>query len=214
MDGIIMLLTYAAIMVLATVIMTKKEKNVERFCVGSRSENWVMSALSIAATWIWAPALFVSTEKAYTAGWVGLFWFLVPNVLCLIIFIPFAQRIRKVMPDGMTLSGFMKERYKSEGVKRVYLFQLGGLAVLSTGVQLLAGSQILSLVTGIPFSTMTIILAVIALSYSLFSGIKASMLTDAIQMVFMLVACSLFVIFGIKNAGTQSILQGKRYTSS
>lgn len=184
MDGIIMLLTYAAIMILATVIMTKKEKNVERFCVGSRSENWVMSALSIAATRIWAPALFVSTEKAYTAGWVGLFWFLVPNVLCLIIFIPFAQRIRKTMPEGMTLSGFMRERYKSEGVKKVYLFQLGGLAVLSTGVQLLAGSQILSLVTGISFSTMTIILAVIALSYSLFSGIKASMLTDAIQMIF------------------------------
>ena len=208
MDGIILLMTYAAIMILATVIMTKKEKNVERFCVGSRSENWVMSALSIAATWIWAPALFVSTEKAYTAGWVGLFWFLVPNVLCLIIFIPFAKRIRKAMPEGMTLSGFMKKRYKSEGVKRVYLFQLGGLAVLSTGVQLLAGSQILRLVTGIPFPTMTIILAVIALSYSLFSGIKASMLTDAIQMVFMLIACGLFVIFGIKNAGTQSILQG------
>lgn len=210
MDGIIMLLTYAAIMILATVIMTKKEKNVERFCVGSRSENWVMSALSISATWIWAPALFVSTEKAYTAGWVGLFWFLVPNVLCLIIFIPFAQRIRKTMPEGMTLSGFMRERYKSEGVKKVYLFQLGGLAVLSTGVQLLAGSQILSLETGISFPTMTIILAVIALSYSLFSGIKASMLTDAIQMVFMLIACSLFVIFGIKNEGTQSILQGFR----
>ena len=210
MDGIIMLLTYAASMILATVIMTKKEKNVERFCVGSRSENWVMSALSIAATWIWAPALFVSTEKAYTAGWVGLFWFLVPNALCLIIFIPFAQRIRKTMPEGMTLSGFMRERYKSEGVKKVYLFQLGGLAVLSTGVQLLAGSQILSLVTEISFPTMTIILAVIALSYSLFSGIKASMLTDAIQMAFMLIACSLFVIFGIKNEGTQSILQGFR----
>lgn len=208
MDGIILLMTYAAIMILATVSMTKKEKNVERFCVGSRSENWAMSALSIAATWIWAPALFVSTEKAYTAGWVGLFWFLVPNVLCLIIFIPFAKRIRKAMPEGMTLSGFMNKRYKSEGVKRVYLFQLGGLAILSTGVQLLAGSQILSLVTGINFPTMTIILAVIALSYSLFSGIKASMLTDAIQMVFMLIACGLFVIFGIKNAGTQSILQG------
>lgn len=44
--------------------------------------------------------------------------------------------------------------------------------------------------------------------YSLFSGIKASMLTDAIQMVFMLVACSLFVIFGVRNTGTQGIIQG------
>lgn len=64
MNGVTILFVYAVIMILATVILTKKEKNVERFCVGSRSENWLMSALSIAATWIWAPALFVSTEKA------------------------------------------------------------------------------------------------------------------------------------------------------
>lgn len=208
MNGIIMLFVYAAIMILATVTMTKKEKNVVNFCVGSRSENWILSALSIAATWIWAPALFVSTEKAYSAGWIGLFWFLVPNALCLVIFIPFAKRIRKEMPEGMTLSGYMKEKYSSDGVKRVYLFQLIGLSMLSTGVQLLAGSQILCAVTGISFRTMTILLAIIAISYSLFSGIKASMLTDAIQMVFMLIACSLFVIFGLRNTGAESILQG------
>ena len=100
MNGIIMLFVYAAIMILATVTMTKKEKNVVNFCVGSRSENWILSALSIAATWIWAPALFVSTEKAYSAGWIGLFWLLVPNALCLVIFIPFAKRIRKEMPES------------------------------------------------------------------------------------------------------------------
>ena len=41
---------------------------------------------------------------------------------------------------------------------------------------------------------MTVIMAVIAFSYSQFSGIKASMLTDAIQMVFMLIALSLIHI--------------------
>lgn len=39
MNGIIMLFVYAAIMILATVTMTKKEKNVVNFCVGSRSEH-------------------------------------------------------------------------------------------------------------------------------------------------------------------------------
>ena len=208
MKGLVILAVYAAIMITATLIFTKKEKNVERFCVGNRKENWIMSALSIAATWIWAPALFVSTEKAYTNGFVGLFWFLVPNVLCLIIFIPFAKRIRKEMPEGITLSGYMRDKYHSEGVKRVYLFQLMGLSVLSTGVQLLAGSQVLSTATGISFELVTVLLAVIALSYSLFSGIKASMLTDAIQMIFMLAASAAFLIMTIKSGGTSGILEG------
>lgn len=198
---IIVLVAYAVMMLLATVLMTKRENDIEKFCVGNRNMNWGISALSIAATWIWAPALFVSTENAYTKGFAGLFWFLVPNVLCLILFIPFAKRIRAEMPEGITLSGYMHGKYRSKGVRNIYLFQLGALSVLSTGVQLLAGSRILSLLTGIPFMWMTVIIAVIAFSYSQFSGIKASMLTDAIQMVFMLIASICFAIFGIQNGG-------------
>lgn len=206
MTGIIVLIIYALIMVGATVLMTKKEEDMERFCVGDRNIGWFISALSIAATWIWAPSLFVSTENAYTKGFAGLFWFLVPNVLCLILFIPFARKIRAEMPHGITLSGYMHEKYKSKSVKNVYLFQLGALSALSTGVQLLAGSKILSMVTGIPFWAMTIILAVIAYSYSQFSGIKASIVTDALQMLFMLAASVSFVVFGLKNGGGTEVL--------
>ena len=198
---IMVLAAYAVIMIAATVLMTNKEKSVERFCVGNRNTGWFISALSIAATWIWAPALFTSTENAYTKGFAGLFWFLVPNVLCLIFFVPFARRIRKEMPEGITLSGYMHQKYQSESVKKIYLFQLGALSALSTGVQLLAGSKILSMLTGIPFWIMTVIMAVIAYSYSQFSGIKASILTDSIQMVFMLIASVCFAVFGIKNGG-------------
>lgn len=208
MKGILILCIYAAVMLMATMALTRREKSVERFCVGDRNSGWLISALSIAATWIWAPSLFTSTENAYTKGFAGLFWFLVPNVLCLIIFIPFAKRIRKEMPEGMTLSGYMAEKYQSTGVKRVYLFQLISLSVLSTGVQLLAGSKILSSVTGLPFWALTFILAVIGYSYSQFSGIKASILTDAIQVVFMAVVCLTFVICGIREVGAAGLLHG------
>ncbi len=203
---LIVLLTYAAVMLGVTVLMTKKENNIERFCVGNRNTGWMVSALSIAATWIWAPALFTSTENAYTKGFAGLFWFLVPNVLCLILFIPFAKRIREEMPEGITLSSYMYGKYHSKAVKNTYLFQLGALSALSTGVQLLAGSKILSMLTGIPFAAMTVIMAVIAFSYSQFSGIKASILTDAVQMVFMLAASIGFVAFGVRNGGGMETL--------
>lgn len=206
---LLVLLSYAALMLGSTVLMTKKENNIERFCVGNRNTGWFISALSIAATWIWAPALFTSTENAYTKGFAGLFWFLVPNVLCLIIFIPFAKRIREEMPKGITLSGYMYDKYKSKPVRNIYLFQLSTLSALSTGVQLLAGSKILSMLTGIPFWAMTIIMAAIAYSYSQFSGIKASIITDSIQMVFMLVVSVCFVVFGIKNGhGIGTMISG------
>lgn len=206
---LVMLLVYVLVMYGTAVFMTKKENNIERFCVGDRNTGWFISALSIAATWVWAPALFTSAETAYTNGFAGLFWFLVPNVLCLVLFIPFAKKIRKEMPEGITLPGYMYWKYKSGAVKGIYLFQLGALAVLSTGVQLLAGSQILGLLSGIPFSAMAVIMAAAAFSYSQFSGIKASILTDAVQMVFMLAAGICFMFFGIKNGGgIESLVAG------
>ncbi|MDE7313573.1 MAG: hypothetical protein K2N87_18450 [Eubacterium sp.] len=204
--ALFVLSAYTLMMLGATVLMTKKENHAERFCVGDRDAGWGMSALSIAATWIWAPALFTSAENAYARGFAGLFWFLVPNVACMVLFIPFAKRIRKEMPEGITLSGYMYQKYQSKAVRNVYLFQLCTLAALSTGVQLLAGSRILSILTGLPFVAVTIMMAAAALSYSQFSGIKASMLTDAIQMVFMLAVSIGFVIFGVKNGGGMETL--------
>ena len=99
MKGILLLVAYGAVMLLATHIFARKGTASEDFHVGNRHMGTFSTAMSVAATWIWAPALFTSAEKAYTSGWPGLFWFLVPNVLCLLLFIPFAKRIRDRMPD-------------------------------------------------------------------------------------------------------------------
>ena len=201
MLGIVVLIIYAALMLGATVIFTKQAKDAESFHVADRRIGAGIGAMSIAATWIWAPALFISAEKAYTSGIPGLFWFLIPNVLCLILFIPFAKRMRAKYPDGITLTGYMAETYRSPKVKGAYAFQMGALAVLSTAVQLLAGGKMIATITGIPFWIVTIALAAIAYSYSRFSGIKASVATDVVQLGIILLGCALIVPWLLSKAG-------------
>ena len=173
MLGIVVLIAYAALMIGATVVFTKRTHDAESFHVADRRIGTGVAAMSIAATWIWAPSLFVSAEKAYTSGIPGLFWFLVPNVLCLILFIPFAKRMRSAYPEGVTLTGYMATVY----------------------------GKMLSAITGAPFWSMTIILAVIAYSYSCFSGLKASVTTDVIQLAIILLGCALLVPWGLSRAG-------------
>lgn len=209
MLGSIVLIVYAALMLAATLVFTKQTQTKESFHVAGRNIGTVTAAMSIASTWIWAPALFVSAEKAYTSGIPGIFWFLVPNVLCLIIFIPFAKRIRSRYPDGITLTGYMDTVYHSAKVKGIYTFQLGAIAVLSTAVQLLAGGKMLSALLGIPMWTMTIILAVIAYSYSRFSGLKASVATDIVQFGIILLGCILIVPWTIaRSGGMNTVIAG------
>lgn len=209
MYGFIVLATYTVTMLGITFLLSRRSQTIEGFHVADRKLGLIQSAMSIAATWIWAPALFTSAEKAYSNGIPGLLWFLVPNILCLVIFVPFGKRIRAQMPTGITLSGYMAERYHSRAVHNAYLFELSTLTVLSTGVQLLAGAKILAIVTGWPFWLLTVVLAAIAFSYSQYSGIKASVLTDALQMIFMLACCALLVLWALStDTGVPDLARG------
>lgn len=209
MLGAIVLIVYAVLMLAVTLVFTKQTQTEEGFHVAGRNLGTATAALSIASTWIWAPALFVSAEKAYTNGIPGIFWFLVPNVLCLILFIPFAKRIRTKYPNGITLTGYMDTVYHSTKVKGIYTFQLGALAVLSTAVQLLAGGKMLSALLGVPMFPVTIILAGIAYSYSRFSGLKASVATDVVQFGIILLGCALIVPWTVaRSGGMNTVISG------
>jgi Na+/proline symporter len=208
MLGILVLVTYALLTIGATVIFTRKTNDVERFNVANRSIGPLCGAISVAATWIWAPSLFVSAERAYGTGIPGMFWFLVPNVLCLIIFIPFAKRMRSQFPAGITLSGYMGKRY-SQKVQGIYQFQLGALAVLSASVQLLAGSKMVSLMTGLPFFLVSVILAAIAFAYAQFSGIRASVTADIAKIVVVFGGLALILPMALSaSGGVATLAQG------
>lgn len=168
-----------------------KAKGKEEYLAAGHDVGSWQSGFSIAATWIWAPALFVAAQKAYTQGWVGVFWFTVPNVGCLIVFSWFAKRIRSYLPRGYTLSAYIRETY-SPRVHKAYTFQLVGLSTCSFAVQLLAGGAIVSALTGISFWAVTLTLSGTALAYSLLSGLRASLVTDHVQMLLIAV-----VIFGL-----------------
>lgn len=204
-NSIILFLYFIAI--LFAVSFITKPKTQEDYLTANRSVSATRMAISIATTWIWAPAIFVSAEQAYTNGYAGLLWFLVPNVLCLFLFIPFAIRIRNKMPYGYTLSEFMNKTY-GKRVKNIYLFQLSALALLSTVVQLVAGGKIVAVMTGIPFWITTIILGLIALFYSIGKGIRTSVSTDFIQLVMILGTLFILVPMSTDLVSFETLKQG------
>lgn len=208
-EGMGMMVFYALVMFVITGVFSRHySKTKEDFLVAGRRLGKWETAFSIAATWIWAPALFISAQKAYTQGIAGLFWFTVPNVLCLILFARFAAIIREKMPLGFTLSAYVGQ-VVSGRVQKLYIVELLGLAVCSFAVQLLAGANVLASITGIPYGALTVILAMIALSYSLFSGLKASVITDYAQLIWIFLVLMIVVpwVF-IAGGGMPVFLKG------
>lgn len=206
-EGVLLILGYAILAFLVSFYFTSKSKSKRDFLVAGHNVDENPAAFSIAATWIWAPALFVAAEKAYTQGIAGVFWFTVPNALCLVIFAYFALKLRDKFPRGITISEYMKTRFSGR-VQKLYLIELIGLAICSFAVQLLAGGKVVSTLTGIPFVWVTVAMAGIALIYSLFSGIKASIVTDYLQMILILLVSSLIVPWIIAKGGFNTIIDG------
>ena len=207
-EGIVLLLGYGIFMFMLATYYLQPSKTKENYLVADRQVGWLHSGFSVAATWIWAPALFVATLKAYTQGIAGLFWFTVPNIACLLIFTWFAIKVREMCPKGFTLSSFMRDRY-SDRVQNLYLIELMGLAVCQFAVQLLAGGAVIAYLTGLDFFIITLVLSVTALSYSFISGVRASILTDYWQMWFILVVVVVVVPWIVSaGGGWQTVLDG------
>lgn len=197
------LLLYIVVMIGTGLIGYKRNIDLTELNVANRKVNWVQTAFSIAATWIWAPALFVASQRAYVDGVLGFFWFFVPNVLSLILFAYISSKALKKLSYEQTLPDLMGSVYGSKRVKNIYNVEVVFLLMMSTGVQLLAGGIVLNQITGINFGILTLILAIVALFYSLLSGIRASIRTDAVQMTIIIVALVLALIYFVPTESIQ-----------
>jgi SSS family transporter len=209
LQGILFLVGYGLLMILITGIATRhRQQDTAEFLLSGRSVGILLGATSIAAAWIWAPSLFVSGQKAYEQGLPGLFWFLFPNLLALIVFAPLSLRIRRVLPRGYTFPQFIRLRH-GKRVHRLYLIQFVVLQLCSFAVQILAGATLLQTLFGLPFLVVVVCLVVIVLTYALLGGLRASVATDIVQMALILGICAVTIPWAIiRGGGLDAVADG------
>src|SRR3989344_8955279 len=212
----LLLLAFGLFMLAATYLFARWQKStsvVENFLVAERRVNWFLGGSSIAASWIWAPAVFVSTLFAYQYGLAGLFWFTAPNMAALAIFAILAPRIRKKMPYGYTLPQWIRHSLGDEKVHKMYLYPFFFSQLMSITVQLYAGGNLLALVLGIPVyqatAVVTIaILGAIPLIYTLVSGFESAIITDFLQLALIIIALLILIPWAVASAGIGSVRAG------
>lgn len=185
---------YAAVILIVVYLRRDKKHQGDDFLVMQRKLGVTRGSLSIAVSWIWAPAVFICSLQAYTQGLPGIFWFTLPNILTFFVFVPIALRLRKRLPDGYTISQLFSVVYPED--RRPHYASM----IVSFGYQLgaiiincVAGATLINLLAGIPFSVGVLMMAGLALAYSLISGLRASVQSDVIQMLMILTVAFVIV---------------------
>lgn len=210
-QGYLLIVIFGVILVILTVILSRdrswKHTSVG-FLLAGRKVNWQIGAPSIAASWIWAPALFVSVQKAYQFGLPGIFWFTAPNILALVIFAFLAPKIREMFPGGYTFPHWIRYRLGAGRIHTIFLIPFIWYQVMAITVQIFVGGMMLNFLTGIPLITVMQLLLAIALAYSLISGLRASIITDFIQMTFIILGGIIILPWVVSAAGPGAISGG------
>lgn len=198
---------YFLVMIFIVLMLRHRRQDKAEYLAAGHNAPWLATAFSMAATWVWAPSMFTAAEQAYKTGFVGVFWFVVPNVLTLILFAFFANQMRELRPNGWTFSDYIREKF-SNRTHTAYLVESFGLQICSMAVQLLAGAAIFHKITGLPFFTTTLLLAVVPLAYTFFSGIRSSIATDFVKMGFIVAVLLLGLPIMFSNAPAGALAAG------
>ena len=189
----ILLLFYGGTFLISTRI-GKKQENADGYMTAGNKIGFGVSAASMTATWIWASSMYASATSGYTYGISGPIHYGLWGALMILFIYPFGKRIRAVAPRAHTLAEVMFARHG-----RSSQLMLAGSNVVGSVISLMsnfiAGGALIALLSPFTFLQGVFVVAGGVLLYTLWSGFRASVLTDFLQVVAMLGAVAVIVPF-------------------
>lgn len=181
---LLLLLFYGGTMWMSVAI-SRRQENADGYMTAGNRIGFGISAASMTATWIWASSMYASATAGYTYGVSGPIHYGLWGALMILFIYPFGRRIRAVAPRAHTLAEVMYARHG-----RASQLMLAGSNVLGSVISLtsnfIAGGALIAMLSPLSFGAGIVIVAGGVLMYTLWSGFRASVLTDFAQVMAML----------------------------
>jgi len=179
---ILLMLAFYGGTYLLTLSIRKKKEDADAFMVSNHRVGFGIGAASMTATWIWAASFYAAATSGYTYGVSGPIHYGLWGALMILFIYPFGRRFRKLAPNAHTLGELIHARHGASSQLILALSNLLG-SVISLMVNFTAAGALVSVLSPLSFQTGVIIAGVGVLFYTLWSGFRASVLTDFAQLV-------------------------------
>lgn len=204
----IFLVAYLAFFISLSYAYTKGyDTSKSKFLIVDRRAGFLESSLSVGGAWVWGIALFVSAAVGFDKGWAGLSWFLIPNMAALGIWAWWTKIVNNKMPNGYTLSSYMREHYDSNRVAALYQALALMLALAGVVVNLTAITKLLTVLGVSYIPILTAILGLGVFIYSSKGGLKANLLTGSVQMATLLLALFGILVVSLSAGGGEYLVK-------
>ncbi|WP_227875097.1 sodium:solute symporter family protein [Oceanisphaera profunda] len=191
-----------------TTFIKKDQEDTDAFMVSNQRIGFGMGAASMTATWIWAASFYAAATSGYTYGVSGPLHYGLWGALMILFIYPFGRRFRALAPKAHTLGELIHARHGSSSQLILAFSNLLG-SIISLMVNFTAAGALVAVLSPLSFQTGIAIAGVGVLSYTLWSGFRASVFTDFAQLV-ALMGISIVIIPAVLFAmgGPSVMLEG------
>ncbi|HKL23087.1 MAG TPA: hypothetical protein VJ904_14870, partial [Tichowtungia sp.] len=183
-DTIIIVVYLVGIMAVGIWAGYKKDTSSEQFFLGGRSLKWPIIGTGLFCANISTIHLVGLASSGYQHGLVvGNFEWMAAFCLILLgmVFAPFYFRSKI-----STLPEYVEKRYGSGARTFLAAIFIMSALLVHIGISLYAGAKVLEAFFGINYIVSIVAISVITAIYTILGGLKAVMITDAIQAVLLL----------------------------
>lgn len=203
--ALLLLLGFYLVTFLLTLTIGRKNENVDGYMVSNSSIGFGLSAASMIATWIWAASFYASATSGFKYGLSGPIHYGLWGALMILFIYPFGRRFRKLAPEAHTLAEVIHARHGRSSQLIMAGSNLVG-SCISLMVNFTAAGALVSVLSPLSFIQGVLIAGLGVLSYTLWSGFRASVMTDFAQLIAMILAAVVIIPLIFYNAGGTTFL--------
>ena len=191
-SALLILLGFYGVTFLLTLLIGKKQENADGYMTANGSVGYGMSAASMTATWIWAASFYAAASSGYKYGVSGAIHYGFWGALMILFIYPFGRRFRKLAPHAHTLAEIMHARHGASSQMVLAGSNVVG-SVISLMVNFTAAGALVSILSPLSFVQGVMIAGFGVLTYTFWSGFRASVFTDFAQLVAMILAAVIII---------------------
>ena len=178
----------------------KKADSTASYFAAGRGVPWQVACLSLVASWTWATTTMAAGEGAYTHGFAASWYYPIGGGIGILIAIPILNRVRKVMPYGLTFPEFIRRRI-GPGAGLINAVGSVVFQAFTIWLQIVGAGIVCRSLLGLPFRSSAIIIGVVTIAFSVANGLWGVLLTDSFQISVIVVGMSFICLFGMQHIG-------------
>lgn len=203
--AILLLLGFYGATFLMSLTIGRKKETADGYMVSNSAVGFGLSAASMIATWIWAASFYASATSGYKYGLSGPIHYGFWGALMILFIYPFGRRFRKLAPQAHTLAEVIHARHGRSSQLIMAISNLIG-STISLMVNFTAAGALVSVLSPLSFIQGVLIAGLGVLSYTLWSGFRASVMTDFSQLVAMILSAVIIIPLIYFNAGGSDLI--------